>query len=146
MSRSLLVSGILSLLILLLASSSNGYIEKPGPKYVPTVGYPWPMPKVWTKSDNVYSIDGEEFKFRVVDNTCDILEEAIKRYQKIVDQFKRNRPSRRRYTRRGQRQPEQVEHPLISEVGSGQMLRYLASEGQEGSAVGPRVVICGVSD
>lgn len=142
MSRPVLVvsgGALIPILLFLLVSGSNGYIEKPGPKYVATVGYPWPMPKVWTKSPSVYSIDGGEFTFRVVDNTCDILEEAIKRYQRIVDQFKWNRPSRRTYTRRGQRQQQQVEHPLFSEV------RYLI-EGQEGSAGGAGGVICKVNE
>lgn len=80
---------------------SHCYVEKPGPKYVPTVGHPWPLPKVWTKSDLTYSIDGHSFSFRVVDNTCDILEDAIVRYMAIVNQIKRHRPSRRRNLRKG---------------------------------------------
>lgn len=74
----------------------SGYVEKPGPKFVATVGHPWPLPKVWTKSDTVYSVDGGEFTFRIVDNTCDILEDALKRYERIVKHSRINRVSRRR--------------------------------------------------
>lgn len=99
----MLNSGLLAILAVLSLAPviSHCYVEKPGSKYVPTVGHPWPLPKVWTKSDLTYSIDGHSFSFRVVDNTCDILEDAIIRYMAIVNQIKRHRPSRRRNLRKG---------------------------------------------
>lgn len=78
----------------------SGYVRKPGPKFVPTVGYPWPMPKNWKRSDSVYSLKAVEFSFRVVDQTCDILESAIHRYKTIVHRTKRPRSHWRRNSRR----------------------------------------------
>lgn len=85
-----------TLVVVLILPFISCYVEKPGPKYVATVGHPWPLPKTWIKSDVQYSITKNDFKFRVVDNTCDILDDAINRYETIVNHFKRSRVHRRR--------------------------------------------------
>lgn len=100
---SISTSLIVTLQLLLIPLAVRAYVEKPGPKYVPTVGHPWPMPKVWTRNDQTYSIDGGSFAFRVVDQTCDILDEAVKRYGAIVGQLKRSR--RHQHRRRRLRWP-----------------------------------------
>lgn len=84
----------------------SAYVEKPGPKIVPTLGHPWPLPTAWTQSDTLYSFNGEQFTFRVVDNTCDILENAIGRYESIIEQIKRN--NKRLYRKKFNRRQENV--------------------------------------
>lgn len=78
----------------------SGYVRKPGPRFVPTVGYPWPMPRNWKRNDSVYSLKKGEFSFRVVDKSCEILESAINRYKTILHRTKRPREQWRRNNRR----------------------------------------------
>lgn len=85
---------VLCALVVLVASASPiaGYIRQPGPRYVATVGHPWPLPKTWTKSDVTFGIDRRSFKFEVAEHNCDLLKDAIKRYSYIIfatDAFRR---------------------------------------------------------
>lgn len=62
----------------------NFKIVDPGPLFPPTVGYPWPLPKSWTKESTYYRIDSDQFEFRVGNQDCDIIQEAIVRYKQII--------------------------------------------------------------
>lgn len=70
--------------LVLLVTLCQAYVEKPGPKFKATVGHPWPLPKHWTRSDTLFVVNKDQFEFRIVDETCDILKEAIKRYSKLI--------------------------------------------------------------
>ncbi|XP_033752809.1 beta-hexosaminidase subunit alpha-like [Pecten maximus] len=53
-----------------------------------TFGEPWPLPQKYTvKRDIVYNIDNVNFKIIKTQNTCDILEKAIQRYEDIIFTF-----------------------------------------------------------
>lgn len=50
-----------------------------------TTGEPWPMPQYYTtKKNKVYKINREKFQFRIVKESCDIIEKAVIRYKDVV--------------------------------------------------------------
>lgn len=68
----------------LASNAAFSYIVDPGPVVKATKGELWPKPKSQTTS-LVYSvIKRNTFHFQITNHTCDILEKAIERYQKLV--------------------------------------------------------------
>jgi hexosaminidase len=50
-----------------------------------TTGEPWPMPQYYTtKKNKVYKINREKFQFRIVKESCDIIEKAVIRYKDVI--------------------------------------------------------------
>ena len=49
-----------------------------------TEGQPWPMPQSYLPGKNVQSLNSDSFRFNVVGKDCDILQDAIVRYFKII--------------------------------------------------------------
>ncbi|XP_045215847.2 beta-hexosaminidase subunit alpha-like isoform X2 [Mercenaria mercenaria] len=50
-----------------------------------STGEPWPLPKKYqSENEKVLKLDKEQFKIEVLNKSCDILMEAIKRYTKII--------------------------------------------------------------
>ncbi|XP_047536014.1 beta-hexosaminidase subunit beta-like [Vanessa atalanta] len=60
------------------------WVVKPGPKYPPTKGEVWPKPQYETKENTFYTFNPSHFKVKNLDQTCDILTNAIERYSYIV--------------------------------------------------------------
>ncbi|XP_064640004.1 beta-hexosaminidase subunit alpha-like isoform X2 [Lineus longissimus] len=55
---------------------------------VPKFGSPWPLPQFYKSSPVIFMLDQESFQFRAVKQSCDVLEEAFKRYRRlIIDHF-----------------------------------------------------------
>ena len=51
----------------------------------PSTGEPWPMPKKYSQmKDRVLKMDSGDFRIKVLNKSCDILEDAIKRYTEII--------------------------------------------------------------
>ena len=47
-----------------------------------TTGQPWPLPQYYvSKSDKVYNIDKNTFRFKLSKSKCDVIEKAIERYK-----------------------------------------------------------------
>ncbi|XP_014208071.1 beta-hexosaminidase subunit beta-like [Copidosoma floridanum] len=79
--------GVSSLLVglLLAISRVNGeWHEDTGPWVIATRGEPWPLPSSRLLFTDYYSLDAATFKFKVVQENCDVIEEAVKRYQNII--------------------------------------------------------------
>ncbi|XP_054715055.1 beta-hexosaminidase subunit beta-like [Uloborus diversus] len=72
--------------VLQYGSSYITYIEVrlplPGERSPP--GSPWPMPKLWSRSDKLLSIDPMQFYLSSNAADCDVIDMALKRYKKIV--------------------------------------------------------------
>ncbi|XP_041375318.1 uncharacterized protein LOC121388147 [Gigantopelta aegis] len=50
-----------------------------------TTGEPWPMPQYYIKKKKkVSKIDKDAFHFKIIAETCDIIEEGIRRYRKTI--------------------------------------------------------------
>ncbi|XP_028134930.1 beta-hexosaminidase subunit beta [Diabrotica virgifera virgifera] len=60
------------------------YIEEPGPRYPPTKGELWPKPYHQIKNHSFFTVRKEHFNFKIINNTCSIVEEAIKNYESII--------------------------------------------------------------
>lgn len=53
-----------------------------------SVGEPWPLPRFYRYDrDTVLKLKKSTFKIEVLNKTCDILQEAIKRYKNIIDNY-----------------------------------------------------------
>ncbi|XP_055599185.1 beta-hexosaminidase subunit beta-like isoform X2 [Uranotaenia lowii] len=72
-------------LCFLLHQSVRAYIVDPGPVVIATKGAIWPKPRDQTVGQNFLVIKRKALQFRAINNTCDILEKALDRYQKIID-------------------------------------------------------------
>ncbi|XP_045777364.1 beta-hexosaminidase subunit alpha-like [Maniola jurtina] len=59
------------------------WLTPPGPKYPPTKGEVWPKPQIEVKGKTYYVLPSQ-FKFKIMDQTCDILTNAIARYSYII--------------------------------------------------------------
>jgi hypothetical protein len=63
------------------------YDFKPPIKTAPfsSTGEPWPLPKKYkSERESILKLDREQFKISVLNKSCDILTQAIKRYTKII--------------------------------------------------------------
>ncbi|KAL5021202.1 hypothetical protein ScPMuIL_000357 [Solemya velum] len=50
-----------------------------------TVGEPWPMPQYYiAKKKVLYRLDKVNFSFSVVQESCDVIEQAVERYKRII--------------------------------------------------------------
>ena len=49
-----------------------------------TLGQPWPLPQSYLPGQKVQSLNSDTFRFNVVGQDCDILQDAIVRYFKII--------------------------------------------------------------
>ncbi|XP_048253652.1 uncharacterized protein LOC124133952 isoform X2 [Haliotis rufescens] len=50
-----------------------------------TTGEPWPLPQYYVKKEKrVYKLDKDLFTFKVIGETCDIIQEAVERYRTRV--------------------------------------------------------------
>lgn len=56
----------------------------PGATTPPTGGQPWPMPQVYQPTAVNQFLNQESFEFRVLGQTCDILEAAVDRYFELI--------------------------------------------------------------
>ncbi|XP_037957794.1 beta-hexosaminidase subunit beta-like [Teleopsis dalmanni] len=75
--------GLIFLANFSLNAAEGGYLSY-GPQYKATVGEVWPKP-YWQDDGNTYSaVDPNNFQFVIVNKNCDILQEAITRYTKII--------------------------------------------------------------
>ncbi|XP_055548093.1 beta-hexosaminidase subunit beta-like [Wyeomyia smithii] len=72
------------ILVCFLASCVFSYIVEPGPVIKATKGEIWPKPKEQTTSNRYNAIKRTTFHFKTANYTCDILEKAIERYQKLI--------------------------------------------------------------
>lgn len=77
--------------LLLIAAICLGFIETAAPRR----GFPWPQPASISTTSSSLVVSPNEFRFRVVGVTCDILDEAIVRYFRIVFYDGNERPNRR---------------------------------------------------
>ncbi|CAH0713089.1 unnamed protein product, partial [Brenthis ino] len=63
----------------------NGmWVVKPGPKYPPTKGEVWPKPQYETKRNTYHIFNPSNFKVKVINQTCDILTNAVERYSYVM--------------------------------------------------------------
>lgn len=76
---------------LLIAAICLGCIKTAAPQR----GFPWPQPASISTTSSSFVVSPYEFRFRVVGVTCDILDEAIVRYFRIVFYDGKERPNRR---------------------------------------------------
>uniref|UniRef100_A0A182VFS0 Beta-hexosaminidase n=1 Tax=Anopheles merus TaxID=30066 RepID=A0A182VFS0_ANOME len=63
---------------------TGGYIVDPGPVVKATKGEIWPKPRNQTTSQQYYTIKTGSFAFQSMNYSCDLLEKALDRYQKLV--------------------------------------------------------------
>ncbi|XP_034835450.1 beta-hexosaminidase subunit beta-like [Maniola hyperantus] len=61
------------------------WLSQSGPKYPPTKGEVWPKPQIEVKSKTYYVFNPSQFKVKIMDQTCDILTNAIARYSYIIE-------------------------------------------------------------
>lgn len=47
-------------------------------------GSPWPLPKSWEKTDKRVTLDPAQFYISSAASDCDVIDEALKRYKKII--------------------------------------------------------------
>uniref|UniRef100_A0AAR5Q2S4 beta-N-acetylhexosaminidase n=1 Tax=Dendroctonus ponderosae TaxID=77166 RepID=A0AAR5Q2S4_DENPD len=62
----------------------EAYIVNPGPKYVATKGAVWPKPQEQELFETFFTINPAAFKFVVDSSTCNILYNAVRRYEEII--------------------------------------------------------------
>lgn len=82
------------LVLFLIATICFGAIETTAPRR----GFPWPQPANISTTASSFVVSPDGFRFRVVGVTCDILDEAIVRYFRIV--FHDGKPGKERPNRR----------------------------------------------
>ncbi|XP_055640408.1 beta-hexosaminidase subunit beta-like [Toxorhynchites rutilus septentrionalis] len=75
---------LLAFAIVLAIGTASSYILEPGPVVKATVGELWPKPKSQTSSPSYFILKRSSFQLKVTNRTCDILEKAIERYQKLI--------------------------------------------------------------
>ncbi|CAL8144537.1 unnamed protein product [Orchesella dallaii] len=92
----LIKSALLHILVLLLvynlSNCVNGHddsvtrqLQRPGPQYYPSRGEPWPKPQLRNLyNDSIMIIRPPIFRFKVLRYTCDMVEDALKRYYSII--------------------------------------------------------------
>ncbi|EDS44384.1 beta-hexosaminidase b [Culex quinquefasciatus] len=68
----------------LYTNGAYSYIVDPGPVVKATKGEIWPKPKSQTTNAKFAMINRSAFQFQISNHTCDILEKAIERYQKLT--------------------------------------------------------------
>ena len=49
-----------------------------------TLGQPWPMPQTYQPTSSIQMLSPDSFTFQVTGKTCDLLEDAITRYFRII--------------------------------------------------------------
>ncbi|XP_055295128.1 beta-hexosaminidase subunit beta-like [Sitodiplosis mosellana] len=86
----------------------NCYIVDPGPVVKATIGEIWPKPFQQTSSDDFFIVRPSLLKFEIQSETCDILTEAIRRYQRIIKSLLKRGIHSQRHAHHG---PNIVEHP-----------------------------------
>ncbi|KAL7291143.1 hypothetical protein TKK_0015060 [Trichogramma kaykai] len=75
-----------SILVLSLASSrAHGqWHDDAGPWFIATQGEPWPEPAYRRLLEQRHCLDLDTFDFKVVNQNCDILQEALERYENLM--------------------------------------------------------------
>ncbi|KAL7294681.1 hypothetical protein TKK_0011984 [Trichogramma kaykai] len=72
--------------LLQLAPSIDGqWHDEAGPWFEATLGEPWPIPVSRQVHELYACLDVDSFNFHIVDKSCDILLDAVKRYGKIIE-------------------------------------------------------------
>ena len=70
----------LSLLLCFVGVAFGEFIKTAGQ----TQGKPWPLPKSMNQTSDILILDKNHFDFHVIGHSCDLLQEALKRYHGIV--------------------------------------------------------------
>ncbi|XP_023939767.2 beta-hexosaminidase subunit beta [Bicyclus anynana] len=76
---------LFSILFIGLINVRAMWLAQVGPKYPPTKGEVWPKPQVEVKEQTFYVFNPSQFKVKVLDQTCDILTNAIARYSYLLE-------------------------------------------------------------
>ena len=82
--------------IILFVYSCNAFKPSNTPGAPQSVGQPWPLPQSFKSGSTVYQIDPERFRFASVGYSCDIYEDALQRYFKIIFDSTYSRTTTRR--------------------------------------------------
>ncbi|XP_021923175.1 beta-hexosaminidase subunit beta-like, partial [Zootermopsis nevadensis] len=102
---------ITSLLAIMAACSEVSYRRaSPGPWVTPTKGEPWPKPQHLINYEGYVVVRPTVFRFEVTREDCDLLQEAVKRYYRVIlqtlDSDVRKRKSRRVADKRWKKDPK----------------------------------------